>query len=186
LPRGDKSCHQRKWMRPSRRPALRASVRRHRRALAPGRKAPTRSISKLARVRQQRTTVVNPVCGCSRDRNEEQDPGLRRSSVERNNEEAAFVRFPWGETKEQEADAANCCKSSRTIGFSLEFCSRRRANLGGCFDPPETMPVLSRLSRAVFFHGPAQDHRNMRIESHCWYHASMGPVRRVFLDPRSV
>jgi hypothetical protein len=30
--------------------------------------------------------VVTPARGCSRDRNEEQDSGLRRSSVERNKE----------------------------------------------------------------------------------------------------
>ena len=48
--------------------------------------------------------MVNPACGCSRDRNEEQDSGLRRSSVERNKEGDGFVRFWWGETKEQEAD----------------------------------------------------------------------------------
>src|SRR4029077_10676091 len=74
------------------------------RATARARKAPTRSISKLAHVRQPRMTVVNPASGCSRDRNEEQDSGLRRSSVERNKEGDGFVRFRWGETKEQETD----------------------------------------------------------------------------------
>jgi hypothetical protein len=43
------------------------------------------------------------VCGCSRDRNEEQNPGLRRSSVERYKEGDGFVRFRWGETEEQGA-----------------------------------------------------------------------------------
>ncbi len=57
----------------------------------------------MAHVRQPRTTVVNPASGCSRDRNEEQDSGLRRSSVERNKEGDGFVRFRWGETKEQDA-----------------------------------------------------------------------------------
>jgi hypothetical protein len=50
-----------------------------------------------------RTTVVNPAYVCSRDRDEEQDSGLRRSSVERNKERDDFVRFRWGETKEQDA-----------------------------------------------------------------------------------
>jgi hypothetical protein len=68
------------------------------------RRAPTRSIFKRAHVRQPRTTAVNPACGCSRDRNEEQDSGLRRSSVERNKEGDGFVRFRWGEIKKQEAD----------------------------------------------------------------------------------
>jgi hypothetical protein len=68
------------------------------------RKAPTRSIFKRAHVRQPRTTAVNPACGCSRDRNEEQDSGLRHSSVERNKEGDGFVRFRWGETKKQEAN----------------------------------------------------------------------------------
>src|SRR5215472_2468247 len=74
------------------------------RATAWPRKEPRGSTPKVAHVRQPRTTVVNPVCGCSRDRNEEQDPGLRRSSVERNKEGDGFVRFRWAETKEQEAD----------------------------------------------------------------------------------
>jgi len=86
----------------------RASARRSDRTDArypQARKAPTRSIFKRAHVRQPRTTAVNPACGCSRDRNEEQDSGLRRSSVERNKEGDGFVRFRWGEVKKQEADS---------------------------------------------------------------------------------
>ena len=44
--------------------------------------------------------MVNPACGCSRDRHEEQDSGLRRSSVERNKEGDGFARLRWEETKE--------------------------------------------------------------------------------------
>ncbi len=47
--------------------------------------------------------MVSPACGCSRDRNEEQASAVRRSSVERNKEGDGFVRFRWGETKEQDA-----------------------------------------------------------------------------------
>jgi hypothetical protein len=81
------------------------------------RKAPTRSIFKRAHVRQPRTTAVNPACGCSRDRNEEQDSGRRRSSVERNKEGDGFVRFRWGETKEQDAVAG----ARLTIEIGADF-----------------------------------------------------------------
>ena len=44
--------------------------------------------------------MVNPASGSSIDRNEEQDSGLRRSSVERNKEGDGFVRLRLEETKE--------------------------------------------------------------------------------------
>ena len=44
--------------------------------------------------------MVNPASGSPIDRNEEQDSGLRRSSVERNKEGDGFVRLRLEETKE--------------------------------------------------------------------------------------
>ena len=61
--------------------------------------------------------MVNPECGCSRDRNEEQDSGMRRSSEERNKEGDSFVRFRWGETKERDAIGG----ARLTIEFGAEF-----------------------------------------------------------------
>src|SRR5262249_36983721 len=89
------------------------------RAIAWPRKEPRGSTPKVAHVRQPRTTVVNPACGCSRDRNEEQDSGLRRSSVERNKEGDGFVRFRWGETKEQ--DAFGGARLTIEIGADFRF-----------------------------------------------------------------
>jgi hypothetical protein len=63
----------------------------------------TSTWANVAHVREPRTTVVNPAYVCSRDRDEQQDSGLRRSSVERNKETDGFVRSRWGETKEQDA-----------------------------------------------------------------------------------
>ena len=44
--------------------------------------------------------MVNPAWGCSLDRNEEQDSGLRRSSVERDKDGDGFARLRWEETRE--------------------------------------------------------------------------------------
>jgi hypothetical protein len=63
--------------------------------------------------------VVNPACGCSRDRNEEQNPGLHCSSVERNKEGDGFVRFRWGETKER--DAVGGARLTIEIGAEFRF-----------------------------------------------------------------
>jgi hypothetical protein len=106
---------------------MRASVRQHRRALPPGAQGTnTRTFSKRAYVRQPSTPVVNPACGCSRDRNEEQDSGLRPTSVERNKEGDGFVDFRWGETKEQEADGGVrlMIETDAEFRFICTFCKR--------------------------------------------------------------
>src|SRR5208283_3994698 len=55
--------------------------------------------------------------GSSLDRNEEQDSGLRRSSVERNKEGDGFGRLWWGETKEGDAVGG----ARLTIEIGAEF-----------------------------------------------------------------
>jgi hypothetical protein len=73
--------------------------------------------------------VVNPECGSSFDRNEEQDSGLRRSSVERNEEGDGFVNFRWGETKEQDPIGG----AGLTIKIGPEFWFSR--TFDGCGTP---------------------------------------------------
>ena len=51
------------------------------------------------------------------DRNEEQDSGLHRFLVEQNKEGDGFVRFRWGETKEQDAVGG----ARLTIEIGAEF-----------------------------------------------------------------
>ena len=61
--------------------------------------------------------MVNPAWGSSIDRNEEQDSGPRRSSVERNKEADGFGRLWWGETKEGDAVGG----ARLTIEIGAEF-----------------------------------------------------------------
>jgi hypothetical protein len=84
---------------------LRASVRHTEGAAARARKEPTGSAPKPAHVGQPRTTVVNPACGSSLDRNEEQDSGLRRSLVERDKEEDGVVGLGLKETHDPSASS---------------------------------------------------------------------------------
>src|SRR5262249_22155463 len=100
LPGTHRKCFDSKVLRPYYVPF----VRQHRRApRSPHARNPEGAHPKVAHLRQPRTTAVNPARGCSRDRNEEQDPGLHRYTVERNKEGNGFVRFRWGETQEQGA-----------------------------------------------------------------------------------
>ena len=55
---------------------------------------------KLAHLSQPRTTVVNRARRSSPDRNEKQDSGPRRSSLERDKERDGFARLRWEETRE--------------------------------------------------------------------------------------
>ena len=56
--------------------------------------------SKLAHLSQPRTTVVNRARRSSPDRNEKQDSGPRRSTLERDKERDGFARIRWKETRE--------------------------------------------------------------------------------------
>ena len=72
--------------------------------------------------------MVNPARGCSRDRKEEQDSGLRRSSVKRNKQRDGFVRSRWGETKEQ--DAVGGARLTIEIGADFPIGPRLLGFLG--------------------------------------------------------
>ncbi len=71
------------------------------RATARAHKQPIGSTPKLARVKQPRTTVVNPASGSSLDRNEEQGPCLQGSSLEQDKAEDGFAH-PAGKTPRKE------------------------------------------------------------------------------------
>ncbi len=61
--------------------------------------------------------MVHPTWGSSLDGNEDQDSGLRRSSVERNKEADGFARLRCGETKEGDAVG----RARLTIEVGAEF-----------------------------------------------------------------
>ena len=107
----------------------------------------------MAHVRQPRTTVVNPAHGCSRDRNEEQDSGLRRSSVERNKEGDGFVRF-WGE-RPREQDAVGGARL--TIEIGTDWFSRTFDDRGA--------PILPRVPSTARFLGHLAPNASTFIES---------------------